>query len=174
MQKLLFLDVDGVLHRLNGRTFERLQVLVNWLRLHPEVGLILSSSTREHGGAKRLSAALPADVRIRLIGQTPLLRHELGSLPIKHIRQQEILQWLESSGVADVQFAVLDDDHGLFEPGWPPLVLCNPLVALKTRNLKSVEAKLQVYEGNAAETHNTYLRGLDVHEPQLGESKNPG
>lgn len=148
---ILFLDVDGVLHSLNGRTFERIQLLVEWLRKHPKVKLVLSSSIREHGGLARLSSALPADVRPMLVGQTPVLRQALGAPPIKHVRQREILLWLETSAALDATYAVLDDDPRLFEPAWAPLVLCDPSVALMTRNLKSVETRLKFHDDCTSE-----------------------
>lgn len=168
---LLFLDVDGVLHRLNGRTFERLHILVSWLRLHPEVNLVLSSSTREYGGMARLSAALPADIRPRLVGQTPLLKNEPGSRPMKHVRQTEILQWFEASGTPATSFAVLDDDPTLFEVGWPPLVLCSSSIALKTRNLKSVEEKFKVLEGNSADSSHGATLSVSTTAVQSSESE---
>lgn len=158
LRKLLFLDLDGVLHGLNGRTFERLHVLVHWLRLNLDVDIVLSSSTREYGGMTRLLAALPVDLRPRLISQTPVLRRELGARPFKYIRQLEILRWLGDSGEIAIQFAVLDDDATLFESGWPPLVLCDPLLALKAKNLRSLEAKLKVHEGDAVDGSRGFFR----------------
>lgn len=168
---LLFLDVDGVLHRLNGRTFERLPVLVHWLRLRPNVELVLSSSTREYGGRERFSAALPVDLRPRLVSQTPLLRHALGANPLKYVRQREILQWLETAGVQDVPYAVLDDDAGLFEPAWSPLVLCSPSVALKTKNLQSLESKFKVHVGNTLDRCPGFVHRLGAQSAPLGDNK---
>lgn len=118
---LVFVDIDGVLHRRDGRWFERLPILAAWLYTHPEVDIVLSSSHREHAGLDRLRSALPESLRPRLVGQTPRLGQGRWDPPVPFVRQREVEAYLcELAGPA-MPFAVLDDDASLFSPGWPPL-----------------------------------------------------
>lgn len=122
---LVFLDIDGVLHRQDGPWFERLPVLVKWLKRNPQVHLVLSSSHREGTGSRKLRDALPLSLRARLVGQTPILARSRLDPPIRFIRQLEIEAYLRTQNDAPVRHAVIDDDPSLFSPGWPCLASCD-------------------------------------------------
>ena len=142
MNQLLFLDFDGVLHTLNGRRFELLPVLAAWLQERPDIGLVVSSSTRVQNGVELLREAL-GELRSRVVGATPVLNRAPLDGPIRAVRQREIETWLAAAaGQRPAAYAALDDDATLYEKSWPPLVLCNSRTGLRIEHLAAIDQAL--------------------------------
>ena len=112
---LLFLDIDGVLHPDPPQPDQRLRSLprlVEILRDHPEVEVVISSLWREKLSLDQLRDLFPADLRERIIDVTPIAERIDGWLPAR--REGEILDWLEASGRADEPWLAIDDQAWQF------------------------------------------------------------
>jgi HAD domain in Swiss Army Knife RNA repair proteins len=142
---LLFLDVDGVLHRQFGPAFERLPLLKVWLCRWQTVRVVLSSSWRESNGMYRVQQALGEELSFRLIGQTPIIQTARLDPPRRHPRQQEIMLYMAHSANPTPPIAALDDDASLFEPAWAQLVLCDSGLGLTEVQLARVETVLGLH-----------------------------
>ncbi|WP_019140806.1 HAD domain-containing protein [Noviherbaspirillum massiliense] len=118
---ILFLDFDGVLHpfsRPDGPLtlvprFER------FMRQHPEVKIVVSSAWREVYELEELQSFFSADIAERIIDATPILDSALH----EHVREKEILAWLEANGRRHEEWAAIDDTSWFFAPDCPNLVL---------------------------------------------------
>jgi len=142
--EMLFLDLDGILHTLNGRAFEKMPLLQAWLLKWPGVHVVLSSSWREANGLERLKASLGPQLADRVLAQTSLARVSRWDQPAPYPRQKEIEQYLHQTALNVRAFAVLDDDPTLFEPLWPPLHLSPPDEGITDRQLDMVAKTLKL------------------------------
>lgn len=140
---LIFVDFDGVLHRRDGRWFERLPLLIGWLETNPHVRVIVSSSHREHTGFSRLRGALPAAVRSHLVGQTPRMGRGRWDPPVPFVRQREVEAYLRELAEPSVPFAVLDDDVSLFYPSWQHLIRTDGRVGVTADDFLLVDRLLE-------------------------------
>ena len=118
----LFLDVDGVLHRMayapggqptladGEQLLSRLPLLEKTIRPYlQELQIIVSSTWRLHPRNMRiLLDAMSKDVRAKVIGSTP------RGTRLHDCRPDEIRLWLEQNGEPDVTAIALDDHskHG--------------------------------------------------------------
>lgn len=112
---ILFLDIDGVLHPDPPQPDQRLRSLprlVEILRDHPQVEVVISSLWREHLSLDQLRDLFPADLRERIIDVTPIAERIDGWLPAR--REGEILDWLEASGRDDEPWLAIDDQAWQF------------------------------------------------------------
>lgn len=118
---VLFLDVDGVLHGLNGAPFSKREALWQILRAAPALEVVITSSWREQLSlvqlADRATAGGGEDLRSRFISLTPIIKDAQ-----KAHRQAEIKAWLETHGARP--WIALDDDPSLFEKGCQNLICC--------------------------------------------------
>jgi hypothetical protein len=122
---LLFLDIDGVLHPDPPQPDQRLRSLprlVEILRDHPQVEVVISSLWREHLSLDQLRDLFPADLRARIIDVTPIAERIDGWLPAR--REEEILEWLSASGRADEPWFALDDQAWQFTQHRDRLIAC--------------------------------------------------
>ena len=122
---ILFLDIDGVLHPDPPQPDQRLRSLprlVEILRDHPQVEVVISSLWREHLSLEQLRDLFPADLRERIIDVTPISERIDGWLPAR--REGEILDWLEASGRDDEPWLAIDDQAWQFTQHRDRLVEC--------------------------------------------------
>ena len=131
--KVLFLDFDGVLHATAGRAFVHVPALAAALIGH-EIGIVITSSHRIHQPIAHMIDRL-GELGPLVVGVTPVI----GS---GENRQREIESWAKEHGVED--FLVLDDDARLFDPIWPPLILCNSQNGIDVSLIDIVKAWLSV------------------------------
>lgn len=111
---LLFLDFDGVIHRAENGSFERLPELRAILAAAPNAHVVISSNWRANTSRDYLLGLFPMDLRDRIVGVTPDLSSVGGS------REDEINAFAHIAGASVV--VALDDDSTLFSPGCPFLV----------------------------------------------------
>lgn len=115
MERILFLDFDGVLHPTGPRStkFSQLDVLVGFLRETEflDLRIVVSSTWRQLYGVERLRRFFPLDIAARIVGVTPVL-DEYDS---DNERGEEIRAWLEQEAPAAI-WAALDDDPEGFSP----------------------------------------------------------
>jgi hypothetical protein len=137
--KLIFLDFDGVLHPCTAGTFIYVDRFEAFLRKHPCIRVVLSTSWRVDHGWHDLMALFSQDLRERFVGATPRLD---DSRPT--VREQEIHAWLRENGCLGLDWIALDDDASLFTPFCPQLVRCETVRGLRAAQLEQIEAKLDL------------------------------
>lgn len=139
MQKqLVALDFDGVLHPCTAGTFIYLDRFQDFLRKHPSLRVVLSTTWRNDMAWPDLMALFAPELRERFLGFTPDLEHT-GS---QAIREREIQAWRRENQVLSLPWVALDDDASLFSPGCPNLVLCETIRGLRPAQLALIEQKL--------------------------------
>lgn len=135
--ELLFTDFDGVLHPSIAGTFIYLDRYQNFLRAHPSIGVVLSTSWRVDQPWGELLALFAPDIQPRILGATPVLPDTLPA-----VREMEIAAFRRTHNVTRLAWAALDDDASLFSPGCQNLVLCETIRGLRPAQLAQVEAIL--------------------------------
>ncbi|KVP96418.1 hypothetical protein WJ97_11045 [Burkholderia ubonensis] len=135
--KLIFLDFDGVLHPCTAGTFIYVGRFQAFLRQHPCLRVVLSTSWRNDHAWDDLMALFSPDMRERFVGATPQLSETLPAA-----REQEIQAWLRAHGCERVPWVAVDDDVSLFTPGCQRLVQCETIRGLRPAQLAEVATKL--------------------------------
>jgi hypothetical protein len=137
LSPVLFLDFDGVLHRLNrGSLFERLPLLEQWLRRHQSVEVVLTTSWRLVPGLEleQLCRAFEADLLHRVIGVTP---SRSGG---HHHRGLEVLDWLDQNGGHGRSWRAIDDKAEWFAPELRDrLIVCDPATGLTEESIGQLD-----------------------------------
>ena len=126
---VLFVDIDGVFHAEDSRTFEYDGALVvdearpdlfQWAPIlwdifipHPEVIVVVHSSLRLFCSAEEIIARFPSELRPRIAGVTA-----------GRDRNLSILAYMRDHAID--RFAVLDDRADNYPADWPPLIVCDP------------------------------------------------
>ena len=167
MAHYLFLDFDGVFHPVGSpidQLFSRLVLLEDWLRAHPSVSVVVSSSWRILHGIEELREFFAEDIRLRVVGATGIhwqQRFQLtGEIPIgvRHERELEVIEWLSSNHVTDAAWAALEDETGLYRPDNCRVVYCEKTSGLTANELERLES---IYFTDADATNSPKTR-LDV------------
>lgn len=137
---LIFLDFDGVLHPGLAGTFIYLPELEAFLRSHPKVVVVLSTTWRLQYSVGEIQTWFSADTRTRIIGATP-------SLGDGEDRYAEIQLWLARHNM-QCPWVALDDEPKLFPPSCPELVLCATARGLRRAQLTEMLDKLGLWPGH--------------------------
>lgn len=121
MEKLLFLDFDGVLHSKTDRRFAKLGLLEKYLIQMPQLGVVISSTVRESNPFERLQMLFSPAVRHQIIGVTPVRTEWLAV----GTRQREIEDYLESRALhaGSATWVALDDVRYYFDDTCSNLIL---------------------------------------------------
>ena len=132
MEKLLFLDFDGVLHPTDfagEAPFSRAALLEEMLTQHsPKI--VIASSWRFTHNLEKLQKAAPAFISSLIIGTT-------GEAVIgKYPRFTEIQHYLNAYGPAD--WRALDDSYWEFPKSCPNLIKCNPNTGILDRQIQEL------------------------------------
>ncbi|QWE09844.1 HAD domain-containing protein [Polynucleobacter sp. es-EL-1] len=129
MDRILFLDFDGVLHPTHFAgedPFNRVHLLEAALVNQP-LGIVISSSWRFTHSLEKLRKLLPNSIAQLVIGTT-------GAAVIgKHPRYQEIQAYLHSYGQA--HWCALDDSYWEFPTPCPELIRCNPNTGITEKQI---------------------------------------
>lgn len=132
MNKLLFLDFDGVLHPTHFAgedPFNRVHLLEEAL-VGSDLSIVISSSWRFTHGFEKLQKLLPSSISNLVIGVT-------GAPVIgKHPRYQEIQSFLQSHGHSN--WRALDDSYWEFPTPCPELIRCNPNTGISEEQIKEL------------------------------------
>ena len=133
MNRILFLDFDGVLHPNHAAEehyFIRLPVLEKALSAG-ECGIVISSSWRFQHALDTLKKRFPLPLRKRIVGCT-------GEAAIgRHARFREIETYLLRHG--DVDWRTLDDSKFEFPEGCDNLILCDGAFGIADRQASVIE-----------------------------------
>ncbi|MBK3779963.1 hypothetical protein G3A43_06820 [Paraburkholderia aspalathi] len=128
----VFVDFDGVLHPGLAGTLCYVSRLEAFLIANPGVGVVLSTSWRQHYSLDELRMMFPVSIRARIVAVTPVLPEGTRAQ-----RYAEIQEWLRRFG-AGRPWAALDDDASLF-PAWcDELVLCESARGIRPAHLQKV------------------------------------
>lgn len=132
MNKLLFLDFDGVLHPTHFAgedPFNRVYLLEASLE-GSDLGIVISSSWRFTHSLEKLQKLLPNSISNLVIGVT-------GAPVIgKHPRYQEIQTFLQSHGGSN--WRALDDSYWEFPTPCPELIRCNPNTGISEKQVQEL------------------------------------
>ena len=133
MNKLLFLDFDGVLHptQLTSEDpFNRAHLLEAVLK-DQQLGIVISSSWRFTHNLEKLQKILPSSISKLIVGAT-------GSPVVgKYPRFNEISTYLNNSDPAN--WRALDDSYWGFPTPCPELIRCNPNTGIAEKQIKEIE-----------------------------------
>lgn len=138
MNKLLFLDFDGVLHPTqltSDAPFNRVQILEAALS-GQDLGIVISSSWRFTHSLEKLQKILPSTISNLIVGAT-------GSPVVgKHPRFNEIYAYLANHGPAN--WRALDDSYWEFPNPCPELIRCNPNTGITEKQAKEIKQWLSI------------------------------
>jgi hypothetical protein len=137
---LLFLDFDGVLHPCTAGTFIYVDRLEAFLRKHPSIRVVFSTSWRIDYGWHDLLALFAEDLRERFVGVTPKMNEDLPA-----VREQEIHAWLRDNRCMRLRWVALDDDATLFTAYCQQIVICETVRGLRPKQLADVASKLGLH-----------------------------
>ena len=133
MNKLLFLDFDGVLHptQLTSESpFNRVHILEEALTDH-QPGIVISSSWRFTHNLEKIQKVLPSSIASLIVGAT-------GSPVVgKYPRFNEISTYLRINGQAD--WKALDDSYWEFPSPCTELIRCNPNTGLTEKQATEIK-----------------------------------
>jgi len=120
MNKVLFLDFDGVLHpthSVSDAPFNRIDLLEEAIS-DVSLDIVISSSWRFTHNLEKMQRILPKSISNLIIGCTgdPVIG--------KHPRFNEIQAFLISNGLSN--WKALDDSYWEFPTPCPQLIRCNP------------------------------------------------
>jgi hypothetical protein len=132
MNKLLFLDFDGVLHPTHFAgedPFNRVYLLKDSLT-SSDLGIVISSSWRFTHSIEKLQKILPGSISNLIIGTT--------GAPVvgAHPRFKEIQAYLHNSGALD--WRALDDSYWEFPTPCPELIRCNPNTGISEKQIQEL------------------------------------
>jgi len=132
MNKLLFLDFDGVLHPTHfagENPFNRVHLLEESLT-SSDLGIVISSSWRFTHSIEKLQKILPSSISNLIVGTTgaPIV----GAYP----RFKEIQAYLQHSNVLD--WRALDDSYWEFPTPCPELIRCNPNTGISEKQIQEL------------------------------------
>lgn len=134
-ERVLMLDIDGVLHPGDCGSLIYMPMLEAWLRKHRCVDVVISSNWRETRPFDELRGLFAEDVRGQVIGTTPVLEDAY--------REEEILALVKFERIA--VWAAVDDRAELFpSTGSLHLAKTEPLDGLTEKTFERLERLLQI------------------------------
>lgn len=136
---LIFLDLDGVLHPGLAGTLIYIPEFEAFLRAHPGVRVVFSTTWRLQESLDDLRGYFSPDLRPRFIGVTPEVDDRRSAA-----RFEEIQLWLRQNTTSPIRWAALDDTPDLFPPGCPQLVVCDTKRGVRPPQLRQLEVLLEL------------------------------
>lgn len=138
MNKLLFLDFDGVLHPTHFAgedPFNKVGLLEAALN-DVALGIVVSSSWRFTHSIEKLQKILPSTISNLIVGAT--------GAPVvgAHPRFNEIQAYIHSYGPSD--WRALDDSYWEFPKPCPELIRCNPNTGISEKQILELRQWLSI------------------------------
>ena len=120
--KLLFLDIDGVLHADHEQQMARRPLFEHYLQQLPELRVVISSTWREDYTLTELRQFFSPSVQQQIIDMTPCLSmgYDLGG------RQREIELFLQQPMWQGSRWLALDDWRSFFDEECAQLLWIDP------------------------------------------------
>jgi len=136
-RQVLFLDFDGVLHRLGAvrtrrgitstspsiRLFEFAPILMDCLAPYVSLEIVLSTSWVHHLGYQRAKNALPAALRERVVGATFHSKYFDAEIWASKPRGAQVLRYVHSHHLTS--WLAIDDEIFGFGEHLPHVVKCD-------------------------------------------------
>lgn len=142
----LFLDFDGVCHPegcLSARLFEKLPNIEAFLREHPNIDVVISSSWRSFRSLSEMRKHFSPDIAPRVVGVTPQSPRNLTTgmtSAVPKVRELECLQWLQACNAPSSPWVAIDDQPGLFTTGCANLVVTSSHRGFEREDLPRLSA----------------------------------
>lgn len=134
MGMLLFLDIDGVLRRMDSPLYELdkdcLHHFEESLRSFPEVKIVITSSWRLAFSLDEMKKLFSEDISRRIIGVTPI-----SNYLDDHHRYKEVLAYLKKIENGKQKWIAVEDDPDYYPPG------CNVLLIDPNRGFDGQAAR---------------------------------
>jgi hypothetical protein len=155
---ILGLDFDGVLHPVNSLTepkFCRMELLETWLRAHPWVDVVITSSWRSFHPLDEMQSYFAEDLKCRVLGCTPHAHELFGqawsrspdeAAAARYERQAELEAWMRSANRELDPWIAVDDDPSLFAPGHSRLVVCDSRTGLTAGRLEELHTLAEQHQ----------------------------
>ena len=160
MDKIIFLDIDGVLNtgRWHSQTkkdelqdeygykFDPTSV-ANLAKIIDETGadIVISSSWKFMGLTQMEDMWNNRNLPGKIIGITPdsvsdelLLKADIDSIELFHIRGEEIKEWLTKHGKHVSNYAIIDDMDNMLPEQQPHFVQINPEVGITKKDAERI------------------------------------
>lgn len=135
-RRVLFLDIDGVLHPHQRGTLVRIGLLEAVLRAYPEVDVVITSTWRMQHTREELAELFAEDVQAQIVGVTPF------SEKTPYSRFNEVVEYM--AGDPPLSWCALEDEAYLYPPDCQNVVLTDPAEGLTDADLAKVRAILQL------------------------------
>lgn len=135
---ILFLDFDGVMHRCQNESFERMPLLEEILAKCPKMLIVISSSWRETMAIEGLRLLFSTLYRERIIGVTPSIKNTSGK---SYIRHEECLFFAEEAGIN--RFIIVDDELQKFPPCCEELISTEYRIGLTEKTVENIVLRYQ-------------------------------
>ena len=103
--------------------------------------IVISSTWRQQFGMQQLRAFFSADIAPRIVGITPT--YPADGPPRMHIREWEILEWLQQHHASNRPWVALDDSQGDFRDYRHRVVFCQPWEGLSEHRAVQLNKALQ-------------------------------
>lgn len=136
---VLFLDFDGVVHKCQNESFERMHLIERLLDASPSMFIVISSSWRECGSITYLKSLFRSPYRDRVIGATPSLYLPSGSIGVRAAECEDFVIRHKVKA-----FICLDDDATLFPPEYPHLFRTDYYTGVNEKDLTDLIARYNV------------------------------
>lgn len=133
---VLFLDFDGVIHKCQNESFERMYLIEKLLDASPSMFIFISSSWRECGSITYLKSLFRSPYRDRVIGATPSLCLPSGGIGVRAAECEEFVARHQVKA-----FICLDDDTTLFPPEYPHLIRTDYYTGVKEKDITDLIAR---------------------------------
>lgn len=114
---VIMLDFDGVLHKCQNETFERMPLLDEILAQCPYLYIVISSSWRTSATRTYLKSLFSSEYQSRLLGATETL---FAKSPGGYVRYEECTDFVFAHRIK--AFFIVDDDIKFFPPGCKQLI----------------------------------------------------
>lgn len=137
IEKIVFLDFDGVLHGANTAIFGNIPHFEAFFQQSEfaDFQVVISSSWRRGKDIIGLRQYFSPMFSSRIVGKTPLLS-SFGS------REDECLAWLEQNYCPTALWIALDDIAAFFPEHPEHLYLCNPVTGFTQKDFQPLAAQI--------------------------------
>lgn len=133
-QNVIFLDIDGVLHRNENSSLEFIGNFELLMKGVKNTSICFSTDWRLFYSFEELKGYFSPEVQEKIVGCTPEFTRRYS----EYERLDEIRAWLSEHGLRNKTFVAIDDNESLFEPGFDRLIKTRKSRGLSDEELSRV------------------------------------